>query len=226
MSDIEPKPSEAALSRPATHRRRRYRQFSVRTLLLVTAAIAVWTAYIANERHNRKLNARIAAMRPLAHELAVEDPNRIAVVKLDELWYDENIWDVYLPPGQYRLFLATYDIDQDGLAPVRVSAPLAGGRHRLTLEQRREESGWQVAVTGNDAEILTVKEPPEWDPARGSMGGGQFSNSTQIPADQPVVLFRRRFSQPTTATQPSTPTGPTAGVLLWIGRDTQTHSAP
>ena len=190
-------PSDPARSSTAASPHRRFRQFSIRTLLLLTAAIAVWTAFVTNYRQNKFLETRIAAMRPLARELLIEDPHRIAVVKLDELWYDENTWDLYLPPGQYRLFLATDEIDDKDLAPVRVSTLLAGGRHRLAFDQQREEAAWRLSVRDDDAEILTVKEPLEWNPARGSSGGGHFSQCAQLPIDQPVILFRRRFSRGT-----------------------------
>ena len=73
-------------------------QFGLRSIFLVTAAIAVWAAVFANNRENAMLESRIASLRPLARELVVDDPTQIAVVKLDELWYDENIWDVHCRP--------------------------------------------------------------------------------------------------------------------------------
>ncbi len=229
-ADPQPAASDSVVASPIAPRRyRRFRQFTLRTLLLLTAAIAVWTLYFTNRRHIGLLEARVKVMWPMTHELIVNDPQRIAVVKLDQLWHDENIWKVYLPEGRYRLCVATRDVDQQGSAPVVKSVALDPGQHQLALQQRAEGSVlpvWRVAVICNEAEVISVEEPAEWDPGKGSVGGGLFSECTQLPVDEQVVLLRRRFSRPNSAGQSSTPAGPTEGILLWIEREADTHTAP
>jgi hypothetical protein len=184
----------------------------------LTAAIAAWMAYFVNRRHNAELEARIKTLVPLAHELIIEDPRKIAVVKLEEYWYDENRWEIHLPDGRYRLCVATRGIDNTGLTPVGKSAPIEAGRHYLALEQRRDRDVWRVTVLGDGKELVAVEEPRDWDPGIGSTGGGQYSLSEQLPPDQPAVLFRRRFMRPDGKGGWTTPLGPTEGILLWIER--------
>lgn len=210
---------------PAVHvepptKRRGLLQLRLRTLFLLTAAVGVWVAVFSHRQRNQFLNQRIAAMRPVARELMVLDPSQIAVVNKEQLWYDENRWEVYLPEGtNYRICLATREIDQQGLAPVVTSAPLAAGKHLLELHQERRDEDWTLRLTGDDANLLAVDEPKAWNPGHGSSGGAAFSQSTQMPADQPAVLFRRRFSQSTgTGGSSQTPTGPTDGILIWTER--------
>jgi hypothetical protein len=186
------------------------------TVFLLVAAIAVWLTYVVNRRHNTRLQARIAVLRPLARELVVDDDTRIAIVKLEEMWYDENRWEVYLPAGQYRLCVATREIDQRGLAPVVKSAPLGAGRHSISIEQQSSGTDWRVVATWDAAGKLTVDEPKEWDAGLGATTSVEFSQSTQVAPDQPVVLFRRIFSRTTGPGQSSTPSGPAEGILLWI----------
>jgi hypothetical protein len=190
------------------------------------AAIAVWMAYFINRRHNAALEVRIKAMVPLAHELVIEDARKIAVVKLEEYWYDENRWEIYLPEGRYRLCIATHGIDDNGLAPVVKSTTIEAGRHVLALEQRRDNDVWRVTALWDGMERIAVEEPKDWDPGTGSMGGGQYALSEQLPPDQPAVLFRRRFMRADGKGRTTTPSGPTEGLLLWIERTAESRAKP
>ena len=219
MSEMPLPVNERDESLPPAKQAHRVRwQLGVRTLLLLMAAIAVWMAYFVNRRHNAALAARIKAMVPLAHELVIEDAKKIAVVKLEEYWMDENRWELYLPEGQYRLCVATHGIDSNGLAPVVKSTPIEAGRHLLALEQRRDNDVWRITAVWDGRERIAVEEPKAWNPGTGSEGGGQYSLSEQLPPDQPAVLFRRRFLHADGKGRMMTPLGPTEGLLLWIER--------
>jgi hypothetical protein len=182
------------------------------------AATAVWTIHFSNQRNIAALGSRIETVRPLARELAVDDPTQIAVVKLQELWYDENRWDLYLPPSpeKYQICLATRDIPIRGLIPPAKSALLTPGRHRIELEQQQEGDIHRVTITWGGTVQMFIEEPKKWYPGRGSSGGSEISNCEHFPSDKPLVLFRRRFSKLTSQSQSTTPAGPTEGVLLWI----------
>lgn len=212
------------LHRPGDHRAarrpdRRPWQVGLRTVFLLTAVVAVWIAVSINRRDIATLESRIASMRSMARELVVEDATRIAVVKREELWYDDNGWEVYLPDGSYRLCLATRGVDQQGFAPGMKTTPVAPGRHRLTLDQTQDGEGRRIAAVWDGQKRLESVEPKGWDPGTGSSGGGEFSRSQQLPAGEPLVLLRRRFMGPRDAQgRSTTPDGPTEGILLWIER--------
>lgn len=217
MPDPSHEPTESWASNANAAKPRATRlQFGLRSLFLLVAAIAVWTTYFSNRHRMTTLEAEITAMRPLSHELVVNDADKIAVVKLEELWYDDNRWEVSLPDGKYRLCLATRGIDERGLAPVMKSEAIEAGRHSIYLEQQDDKARWLVTVGWDGRLLLSVQEPKEWNSGSGSTGGGQYSECTQLAADQPLILFRRRFSRPGRAGQVTTPSGPTEGILLWI----------
>ncbi len=221
-----PSATESALLRTSRGRW----QVGLRTLFLLVIACAVWITHFNDRRDIATLEKRIATLHPLARELEVADPSRIAVVKMDELWYDENKWELYLPPGRYRVCLATREVDNHGFAPVVKSAAIGAGRHRLALDETEVDPGSRVVVTSDGAELLAVDEPRGWDDHSGSTGGGEHSISTQFPADGPVVLFRRRFSKKTPEGNggytSSTPNGPTEGILLWIEPEAGPKAGP
>lgn len=204
---------------PARPARSRW-QFSLRTILLTMAAVGVWTAVIVNRREIPVLEQRITSMRPLARELAVKDPNKIAVVKCEETWYDENEWNIYLPSDNYQLSLATQQIDQDQVPEPGKTVRLPAGKFRLALTQEKHNGGWRVCVKKDGEELLCIDEPQTWYPGSGSSGGGSYSTSQQISPPEHVVLFHRRFTHPkvigpgTSTSQ--LPTGPSEGIALWI----------
>jgi hypothetical protein len=213
-----PRNNRRDIAAASKRRDRKPWQVGLRTLFLLIAATGVWTTFFINRRYNASLEARIRATLPLAHELVIDDAQQIAIVKLEEFWFDENRWDIYLPEGRYRLCIATREIDEKELAPEAKSAPIMGGRHQLGLEQHRDKDSWRVEVKLDGTPLLVVEEPKEWNPGSGSTGGAQFSSTEQLPANKGAVLFRRRFMHQEMSGAMATPKGPTEGILLWIER--------
>jgi len=201
--------------------RRRWWQFGLRTTILVVAIAAVAMTVVNDRRRIPVLKDRIAALKPLARELSIDDPSQVAVVKLDELWYDENQWDVYLSPASaYRFCIATRAIDLDGMSPSSHATPLAGGRHLIAFERTQDDSkAWHLVVTFDGKPALKVDEPADWDWGVGWGDSGFPGVSRQLPLDRPVELFRRRFMVTTGDGSSTTPDGPCPGVLLWIERE-------
>jgi hypothetical protein len=212
MANLEDTPGTVAVP----PRRSGRWQVGIRSLFLLMAVVAVWLAVVINCQQSAYLEDRIRVMQPIARELIVDDPSKVAVVRLDDLWMDENRWDVHLPPGNYRLCVATRKVGYDGLAPMVESAPIAPGRHRLGLEIRQKGENWRIRVTSDGAELRVIEETSDWA-SSSSMGGGDYSTSTQLPAGEPVILYRRRYLQDGPAEIGSRePDGPTEGLLMWI----------
>jgi hypothetical protein len=237
MTQVIPEPPGAGPRETPPDRAPRSRwQVGLRGLMLFTAAFAVWTTYLLNRHHNASLAARIPAMRPFAHELVVADETKAAVVKLEELWPDDDRWDVYLPPGQYRLCLATRGIGYNGVPPAETSQPIQPGRHTIELAIRKTKSGWRVEASSDGARLLTVDETPEWNPIKTFSADGDFSKSTTLPAGELIVLQGGGFGsmQNGPASEPIyflhagggslrggevvalSPGGPYEGIRLWI----------
>ncbi len=218
--------SPIEVTRGSPRRTRWSWQFGLRTTILAVAVVALAVAVVNDRRQIPVLRSRIEALRPLARELSIDDPTQVAIVKLDELWYDENQWDVYLPPGStYRLAIATRAIDATAMSPPTRTASLAAGRHLVAIEQSRDDSKqWHLVATVDGKPSLRVDEPSDWNEGTGSSGGGFFPVSRLIPVGQPVELFRRRFTVRAGNGSSSVPTTPCPGVLLWI--EVETPSLP
>lgn len=207
-----PQDESAVSNRPVRNRW----QIGLQTLCLLVVAVGVWTNFAVNRSRNAELEARIAVMRPLARELTIEDPGKIAIIKLDELWMGDNQWDLYLPEGRYRLCMATHDIKQSGLAPVVKSARIGPGRHHIELAQQEIKAGWQVVARWDGVGEISTDELKAWDTGSSSTSEGGYTTSTQLPADQLVTLLRLQFIVQGTRT--TTSSASADGILLWIER--------
>jgi hypothetical protein len=219
VSDPLPPRNDEGGSTPGVtqHVRRRW-QVGLRTVFLLMAAIAVWLSYFVNLRYNAELDARIGAMVPLAHEVIVTDPSKIAVVRQDDEWINETRWEIHVPDGAFRLCLATRGIDENGLATIVKSSPISSGTHQLVLTEQRDRNPWRETVLCDGREVITWATPYEPKSTRGSTSVAGFSQSKELSADEPVVLLRRRFHQVDASGGTSTSPGPSDGVLLWIER--------
>jgi hypothetical protein len=199
-------------------------QVGLRTLFLLIFAVAAWLGVITNRERTRALQSRLDVIRSLVRELEVDDPGQIAVVKKLDQWMSEDRWDLYLPPGSYRICMATREVGDDGFPPTMKSAPIRSGRHRVALDQRTAESSWKGVLTCDGSEQLTIEEPKTF-PGDGSSSSGEISVSDQFPANRPVVLSRCQFSNSSAGGGSVAPTATSNGLMVWIEPDPGTMPA-
>lgn len=203
---------------PLTAPRRRG-QFSVRTVILATAVVTVWTAYVVQLAAIPALEARVQTLSALDGGLVVEDATQIAVVqRLDPWWGDQPRWDVHLPEGAYRLCLAMRQVGAEGLAPVMASAPIAPGQRAIAFKYVPDSSpeAYHLVVTIDGQEAI----PPQvcWN----SLGDASRRNSLrpgiveQHAPDAPLVLHRMTFDHMEMFKGIREPIRSQNGVLLWI----------
>jgi hypothetical protein len=211
-------PAEVNSPRP----RGRLPQLGLSTLLLATACIAAWGSAWFNHRRIATLDKSIANMKALNRELIVKDRDHIAVIQQQPLVYDQQIWHVYIPSDSLELRLATRDVLDDSRKAIQSigsaahSAPLSKGQHVIELRSELQQTEWVTQAIVDEQPLIVAREPKDWNAARGSSGGGQFAAQSDLPADQPVVLFSRIFMLPNGPMDSIPATGPSNGIILWI----------
>jgi len=206
--------SEPVKGEDAVQRKRRFAlRWSLQTLFLVTAVVAVWVAVFHYRQQITRLEREVTSMRQMAREFIIEDDEQIAVVMLPQTWFDESRWRIHLPKGEYMMRLATRQVAEKGLAPVVDEAPISPGRHEIELLQSEQGHGRKITVTVNDQPLIEVEERPDWiTVGHGSVGGSEIGVCRQLSPDKPVVLFRRRFTRRSGNRSIITP----EGLMLWI----------
>ncbi len=209
--------SEPAKVEDVAQRKRRFAlRWSLQTLFLVTAVVAVWVAVFHYRQQNTRLEREVASIRQMAREFVVEDEEQIAIVMLPQTWFDESRWKIHLPKGDYVMRLATRQVSEKGLAPVLDETPISPGRHEIELLHSDQRDCREITVTFDGQSLIEVVERPDWFPGHGSVGGSEIGACEQLSPGKPVVLFRRRFTRPSKTGQSPTPKGPTEGLMLWI----------
>ena len=193
-------------------------QLGLRALFWLVAALAVWMTVEINRRENARLAAKVAALSIVARDLVVDDPGQYALVKLHDLWNDQTRWDAYLPPGRYRVSLASRGIEGKGFAAPMRSAEIDGGKHRLILEQADRTNGPRFLLKVDGRELFAFEEGRDWE-SSGWSSQGSGPNSRQQPITRPLEMIRRQNLTPEDSNAaPKAIQGPRNGLLLWIER--------
>lgn len=202
--------------------RRRRPQFALSTFLLLIAALASWAAYWQTLQRTESLRRQLPGLRRLARELRVSEPRQYAAVERLPTWYDEHIWDLYLPPNQtYELCLALEGIEAAHVSTTMTTQPdrtvtLLPGRHTVELQDEATAEKWSFLVLLDGEMVIEATRPADWNPSRSSTGGSVLRTHIQQSTDEPLELFRRRFHVPQGKSSSTTPDGPANGVHLWI----------
>lgn len=205
----------AAAPAPAARLRKGRWQVGLRTLFLLICAVGAWLGVMMNRSRTEAMRSGLHVLRSFARELEVDDPAQIAVVQKLEQWMDEERWDLYLPPGSYRICMATRTIGASGLPPVMTSEAIGPGRHRLALDQRTEPSAWKAVLTCDGSERLTLEEPKTF-PGNSASTADMISTSQQFPVNAPVILYHRQFWNSSGNGVSLAPTRSSDGLMLWI----------
>jgi hypothetical protein len=203
-------------SETAPNKRRGMPQVGLSTLLLLTACSAVWCGVWLAKREVSRLQAELIPSRALARELVITERTKLAIIRQDEMFYDENIWQIYVPKEGLQIHVATSGIDaqKDQQLPSEAQATLSSGTHTVQLTVLQQSEGWLVRVQVDLEAVIELQKPKHWNPNKGSSGGGGFDRQADFDPGQTAVMFRRRFTVDNAGKYEPHPDG--NGVQLWI----------
>jgi hypothetical protein len=208
---------------PPRRRRRRFPpRVPLRTLVLLVAAAAAWTSFLVESERIDMFDRRIGALRPLDRRLLVDDPARVVVANHGQFYEGvDDDWDIHLPPGSFRLCLATRGVGRAGLAPAVAGAPIGPGRHRVSCQIDPIGNGRRIRVRIDGATALSTEAP--WDETTSFQHFGHFdlsiARAKSWPPDVPAVFHRIGLARRDADGQLRLADGPGEGILLWIEPD-------
>lgn len=199
------------------------RSFSLKTFLAAVVFLALLLAYGTLQYRYWKLEAEVLQLRLEGGHLVPIDKRRVNVIQVPSS--DPNLlrWRIYAPPGtefdyrygingipeeglSYALALGGFEIEstENGILFTFEVTPSNEGGHDL------------VFMLGNHEFLRAGTDKPlsEW------FDGGSYTSQTAgnsgaeaFDFDQPIVLVRRRMTDPKTR---MTPKGDARGFMIWL----------
>ena len=222
---------------PSTLRRAR---FSLRTLLLVMVIVALAIAqYVVLRRirevelANRKLFDENVKLRAEAGYLEVDDPRKVAVLRISDLNELTWRWKVWLPTGKWNLSALTQGIPSKDV-PDGASVGAVDGGHGVLASAtvlKGADGQWQFRATLDDAQIGNALDDAHRLVAPLIKPAPLSGQATDIAGDkvqesfdpkQPVVHIRLRAHQvvqsPSGGWQTKDDAKSSEGIMVWLYR--------
>ena len=213
-------------------------QWSLLTLLLLTAVVATWTAGYRMRSGTERLQERIDVLSTIGGELLVVDPEQYAIIECAPKVRDDQLWEVWLPkPGRFELKFLTRGIDlqrppsqtRSDVDPSNVQVvTLNPGRYRLKLEMQKKGDIWHIALLANGEQIIQVEEKADWHGGgHSTMHDGDPRVSRQQSTEQPLEVLNRThlfsLGKDESQTTRHEPDELGSGLRIWIERSIATE---
>ena len=192
-------------------------QFSLLTVLLVTAVVAIGIVYFDNQAKIATIRNQLNGLEAIDRSLVIDDPNKVYVVGRMATRFGECIYDIHVPETpKFQLHLALDQVDQKDLALPTKSILLRPGKCSIEIRQMDGDTTSVIQVLVDEKVVIKETRDKDWNPRKGSSGSGDISHLEQFDVDATVVLYRKRFMVDQGNGTSSAPNGPGAGVLLWL----------
>ncbi|QDT02520.1 hypothetical protein K227x_08980 [Rubripirellula lacrimiformis] len=208
-------------------------QFSLRTILLVTAAFALSVAWY--QKHTRLIEARSTAamLASRARLLEIDDPSKITAVARLPTKIDETVFEVAIPNRSktgrgHRICLtleglgAEFSLTQKKFPHPSTRLELTPGPH--TIEVRHHKPASRAAAGQHEIELVIdgkvadrLVRPAVWFTTQVTSSSA-VANCRSFDPDQRVELLRRRFLVDGNVVPSPTQANLENGILLWIER--------
>lgn len=200
-----------------TPSRRKGARFSLLTLLLVTAIIALSVTVAMLYRELIPLREEVARLRNELGELNVEDPTKLHAIRVETDNELEWKWRIWIPEGaSYRLRGHGGPVPKEGYPTTGGTTYLReSGEHVIRYRIRRDprDGRWNGSLHSPTGSVGKDHQPwVEWS-SRTSTSGGVGSSTRSYETDQRVEIIRHRVSQASSSTNIE---DPAAGFMIWL----------
>ena len=166
------------------------KRFSLTSFLLLVAAISTWVAYYVLDQQVADLKSKLRPLQIVSNSLIVDDPAKIAVVRVDvDTVLRDFRWQAYLPPvGNDETFVLC--LAQDPKCPKKLPSidaahvkkfPIPSGTHEISFVARDES---EKNKAEREAQIKNIIEQIK------SKGGRAGAGAIRSQGRNPVYELR------------------------------------
>jgi hypothetical protein len=219
---------------------RRWFQFQLRTILVFIAFVGLLVAQVATiqrarrlEGQNRDLSAENSKLRVEAGYLEIEDPSKVAVLRIqnfDELTWQ---WKIWLPKGDWSVNFDIHDIAPQGVRNGSYTGWVSGDREIVgyTTLRKDVDGVWKLRNRLDQQQIGCDLEPSHGLVKQHDGGGRRTGYTATIAGDksqesfdqqEPVVLLRLRAHEIVTTPNGTVESRDTFkssdGIMVWLRR--------
>ena len=175
-------------------------RFSLASLLLLTAIVALVIALIVAKRTWKAEVAELQTLRDIAGHLTISDPNNVHVIGVPTVGAHHWRWRVYLPETQdYLLHLVTGKVPREGV-PANREAPQVrsgfpkSGEFLLTAALEQDRDGdWVLSASVPKRDFSHPIENPVWLESGGhGVTAIEPGETRSVDPGTPLVLLRLR----------------------------------
>jgi hypothetical protein len=170
-------------------------QFSLLSLLALTAVIAIGMAVGLAYRKNRSMVQQRDELLSISSRLQIDNADELASSEIPPVASDFHSWNIHVPEGQeYKLRLGVGDVSENGIPPNVSSVRIPAGRHRVTLhsgDSPSEEFRYVVYIDGKQSIEKTMGS--DWMPSGWSSASGVSWPREPVLSPAPLQLSARSY---------------------------------
>jgi hypothetical protein len=203
----------------ASNPRRRWFQFGIGAVLVVTAIVALLLSNAVSLRRAHLAEQEVRTLRHEAGYLTIDDPTQIYVRSIPTNESMNWQWRLHLPDGfRFSICSCVGKIPLRGFDHYGSSTPLKPGLQRILVSIRRNYTGeceWSVICDERSERSILSDAEVAWMPSkRFSIAQAGVDGDVHSPPEKPFELLRLNDLDSTNGAAPAG--SPGDGILVWL----------
>ncbi|MCC9605030.1 hypothetical protein LOC68_25010 [Blastopirellula sp. JC732] len=199
---------------------RRFGQFSLLTLILLTTTIGVLIPLFTLPQQCAQARLQLSHLLRLETDAFQQPWRQISASRRNVPGSQGFAWEVFVPNGDhFQLAWTTSGLQTDRATNIATNAAsLTAGEHVIVIRYLRENEVWLLQTLVDDRVVLEERQPATWNPQLGSYSPSSGIDAVQMPPQAGrCFLHDEVFCMPDREIEEAENSGKAAtGLRVWI----------